>query len=187
MMKSGTRWGWRLFDDSKLWPAGLLAVTTLYGADQLLFVYFKEPGNMGVFYAISDDGYNWKALNGGEPWIPVEHEGELMRDPFLARGPDHQFHLVWTWGLRGQSIGYATSPDLLNWSRQREIPLMAALPGTRNTWAPEIYWDKENEEWMIVFSSAVEGKHGGNRLYSARTRISARSASRRSSSTRDIR
>ena len=124
---------------------------------------------MGVFYAISDDGYKFQPLNGGKPWIPIEHPGELMRDPFLTRGPDHQFHLVWTWGWRGQSIGYATSEDLVHWSAQREIPLMAGTAGTRNTLAPEIYWDKAKAEWMIVFSSVVEGKYEGNRLYSTRT------------------
>jgi beta-xylosidase len=93
-----------------------------------------------------------------------------MRDPFVTRGPDQQFHMVWTWGWRGQSIGHATSKDLVHWSEQREIPLMAGTPGTRNTWAPEIYWDEAKSEWMIVFSSVVEGRHEGNRLYSARTR-----------------
>jgi hypothetical protein len=29
----------------------------------MLFIYFKEPANMGVFYAVSDDGLHWKALN----------------------------------------------------------------------------------------------------------------------------
>jgi len=101
-------------------------------ADPLLFVYFKEPANMGAFFAISNDGYHWQPLNGGKPWLPIEHSGELMRDPFLTRGPVGEFHLVWTWAWRGTSFGYAHSPDLVHWSEQQEIPLMASVPGANN-------------------------------------------------------
>jgi hypothetical protein len=52
-----------------------------------------------------------------------------MRDPFLMRGPDHEYHLVGTWGWRGQSLGYAHSPDLVHWPEQREIPIMADILG----------------------------------------------------------
>lgn len=147
----------------------LLAVSAAAASDPLLFVYFKEPANMGVFFATSTDGYHWTPANKGRPWYPVEQPGELMRDPFIARGPDHEFHMVWTWGWRGQSIGYAHSPDLVHWSEQREIPLMAGTPGAANTWAPEIYWDAGKSKWLIVWSSTVEGRHEGNRIYSTLT------------------
>ena len=142
----------------------------LPAADSYLFAYFKEPANMGVFFAVSDDAYHWRTLNSGRPWIGIEHANELIRDPFIARAPDGEFHMVWTWAWRGTSIGYAHSRDLVHWSEQREIPLMASTPGTRNTWAPEIYWDAAKSQWMVLFSSTVEGKHEGNRLYSAWTK-----------------
>ncbi len=151
-------------------PAALFALAllsaTAAAADPLLFVYFKEPANMGVFFATSTDGYHWTPANSGKPWYPVEHPGELMRDAFITRGPDREFHMVWTWGWRGQSIGYAHSPDLVHWSEQREIPLMAGTPGAGNTWAPEIYWDAAKSKWLIVWSSTVEGRQEGNRIYS---------------------
>ena len=161
--------GWpTLIDHKKRWSVLLLA-TALRAADPLLFVYFKEPANMGVFYALSDDGYHCRA-HGGSPWIGIEHASELMRDPFLTRGPDGEFHLVWTWGWRGQSIGYALRPTWCTGRAARDSDLMAGTPGTRNTWAPEIYWDAAKAEWMASGSSAVEGRHEGNRLYYARTR-----------------
>ena len=138
-------------------------------AEPLLFAYFKEPANMGVFFAASEDGYQWKTLNAGKPWVPVGHAGELMRDPFLTRGPDHEFHMVWTWGWRGTSIGYAHSPDLIHWSDQQEVPLMAGTPGTANTWAPEIYWDAAKPKWLLIWSSTVAGRQEGNRIYSSMT------------------
>jgi hypothetical protein len=88
-------------------------------ADPLLFVYFREPANMGVFFATSPDGYHWTEKNSGKPWLPVQYPGELMRDPFITRGPDGEFHLVWTLAWRGASIGYAHSPDLVHWSKPR--------------------------------------------------------------------
>jgi len=158
----------------KSWLRAVLALALLPGAAAAaggpwLFVYFKEPADMGVFYAISEDGLRWRPLNGGKPWVGIERQGELMRDPFVTRGPDGEFHLVWTWGWRGQSIGYAHSPDLVHWSEQREIPIMGAIAGAKNTWAPEMYWDDARSQWLVIWSSAVEGRHDGNRIYSART------------------
>lgn len=147
-----------------LWLAALPAC-----AEPLLFVYFREPANMGVFFAVSDDGYRWEPLNGDKPWFGIEHPPALIRDPFVTRGPDGEFHMVWTWGWRGTSIGYAHSRDLVRWSPQREIPLMAGTPGTKNTWAPEIYWVNEKKKWLVIWSSTVEGRHEGNRIYSALT------------------
>jgi hypothetical protein len=135
----------------------------------MLFVYFKEPANMGVFFAVSNDGYQFHPVNGGKPWFGVEHPGALIRDPFITRGPDHEFHMVWTWGWRGQSIGYAHSPDLVHWSEQREIPVMAGILGATNAWAPEIYWDEAKSRWLIIWSSTVPERAEGNRLYSATT------------------
>jgi hypothetical protein len=144
---------------------GMLCVIPSAAVEPTLFVYFKEPANMGIFFAVSHDGYRWTPLKHGEPWLGIQHTGELMRDPFLTRGPDKEFHLVWTWGWRGTSLGYAHSPDLVHWSEQREVVMM---PGAENTWAPEIYWDGAKSQWMIVWSSRVPG-HVGNRIYRAWT------------------
>jgi beta-xylosidase len=136
---------------------------------EYLCATFHDPGSSGVYFAISGDGHRWQMLNDGKPWLPPSHAGELMRDPFLTRGPDSEFHMVWTWEWRVKSIGYAHSKDLVHWSEQKEIPLMAAVEGTRNTWAPEIYWDAAKNKWLIFWSSVVDGKHEGNRIYSALT------------------
>jgi hypothetical protein len=149
--------------------AFVLPLFAARAAEPMVFAYFKEPANMGVFFATSTDGYRWQAQNEGKPWLPPQFPGELMRDPFLTRGPDGEFHMVWTWAWRGTSIGYAHSPDLVHWSDQQEIPLMAGTPGAGNTWAPEIYWDGRQSKWLIIWSSTVAGQHDGNRIYSTLT------------------
>src|ERR1700677_3420957 len=90
-----------------------------------LFIYFKEPGNQGIYFALSHDGLHYAPLNDGQPWGAPSQSGELMRDVFLTRGPKGQFQMVWTWNWRGNSLGHASSPDLLSWSEQKEIPIMA--------------------------------------------------------------
>lgn len=103
---------------------------------------------------MSEDGYRYTPLNDGKPWLPPSQEGELMRDAFLTRGPDGEFHMVWTWDWHTDKIGYAHSPDLVHWSEQIEVPLMRKIEGSKNTWAPEIYWDQERAASIGWFSKA---------------------------------
>ncbi len=162
------------------WLIASLLVVSAFGGDSFLFVYFEGPGKTGVYYALSRDGYNWSPLNGGKAWLRPEKPGELMRDPFIARGPDGLFHMVWTWEWNTPRMGYANSKDLVHWSEQREIPVMAGLAGVRNVWAPEVYWDKRNSRWLLIWSTTIDGrfpetlgtvKSGGNhRIYSMTTR-----------------
>ena len=134
-----------------------------------LFAYFEEPGDQGIYLALSRDGYHWTAVNDGQPWVKPDKPGELMRDVFLTRGPDNHFRMVWTWGWHGTSLGYADSPDLLHWSAQKQIPIMQDVAGTSNVWAPETYWDASRKQWLIVWSSNVGDPGPGNRIYSALT------------------
>ncbi len=122
-----------------------------------LFVYFRENGKSGAHFCFSRDGYRWEPLNKGAAVVKPEQPDELMRDPYLARGPDG-FHMIWTWGWTTPRMGYAYSKDLVHWTGHREIPVMANVPGIKNVWAPEAYWDEANKLWMIVWSSTIEGR-----------------------------
>jgi predicted GH43/DUF377 family glycosyl hydrolase len=150
---------------SKLHYLTALCMLTLR-ADPVLFAYFYEPAKSGIHFATSEDGYHFKPLK-KEAWLPTQFPDELTRDPFITRGPDGEFHMVWTWGWREQHIGYAHSKDLIHWSEQRKCLL---FPEAKNTWAPEIYWDERVKSWLIVFSSVVEGKNATNRLYKSYTK-----------------
>jgi len=151
----------------------LFCATALHAEQWYLFAYFKDPGSSGVYFALSTDGYHYTPLNDGNPVVPPAQKGELMRDPFITRGPDQQFHMVWTWEWRDTKIGYAHSADLVHWSEQIEVPLMKDIAGTRNTWAPEIYWDAPKKAWEIIWSSTIGGTSSDkvldNRIYSSLT------------------
>jgi hypothetical protein len=134
-----------------------------------VFAYFHEPARQGIYLALSRDGLHYTPLNDGQPWVKPAVDGELMRDVFITRGPDKRFHMVWTWGWRVNSLGYAASKDLLTWSNQKQIPIMQEFPETSNVWAPEIYFDKAKKKWLIVWSSAMKDNKDGHRIWSSMT------------------
>jgi hypothetical protein len=107
----------------------------------------------------------------GRIFLKPEVGAKLMRDPHILRGPDGLFHMVWTSGWGDKGIGYANSPDLINWSEQRFLPLMEKTPGTKTCWAPEVYYEESLGQYLIVWSSNVEApgvtppKGGFHRAY----------------------
>lgn len=124
-----------------------------------LFSFFRAPGTGGMFLAWSADGYRWEELNGGRPLLlPEVGREQLMRDPAIAQGPDGVFHMVWTDSWASQTIGYASSPDLIHWSPQRSITVMANEPDVRNCWAPELVYDEEQGHFLIFWSSTIPGR-----------------------------
>jgi beta-xylosidase len=83
---------------------------------------------------------------------------KLMRDPCVVQGPDGVFHMVWTTGWRGQDIGVAHSKDLIRWSEQKAVPVMAHEPGAINCWAPEIFYDEEQKQYLIFWATTIPGR-----------------------------
>ena len=124
-----------------------------------LFSYFVGNGEDGLHLAWSRDGYKWEALNGGKSYLkPEVGETKLMRDPCLLRGPDGTFHMVWTTSWTGKTIGYAASKDLVHWSEQKAIPVMAHEPGALNCWAPEIVYDEAKQQYLIFWATTIPGR-----------------------------
>ncbi len=138
-------------------------------ADVYLFAFFRNEKD-GLHLASSADGLHWEALNGDKSFLkPQVSADKLMRDPTLQQGPDGIFHLLWTDSWTGKSIGYANSKDLIHWSDQVELPVMAAEPTTKMSWAPEMRYDAESKEWLIYWSSTV-GTTPGQRTYATTTK-----------------
>ena len=125
-----------------------------------LFSYFTGNGEDGLHFAFSHDGIRWEALNDGNSFLtPMVGKDRLMRDPSICQGPDGTFHLVWTTGWWDQIIGYASSKDLVNWSEQKEIPVMKHEPETKNSWAPELFYDDSSGLFYIFWASTIPGRH----------------------------
>ncbi len=123
-----------------------------------LFTYFTGNGEDGLHLATSDDGLRWTALSGGRSYLTPTVGTKLMRDPCLVQGPDGQFHLVWTTGWWDQGIGVAHSRDLITWSAQQFVPVMAHESTALNAWAPEILHDRTTGRFVIYWASTIPGR-----------------------------
>ncbi|WP_426484754.1 prolyl oligopeptidase family serine peptidase [Flavobacterium sp. 2] len=127
--------------------------------DGYVFTYFKGNGEDGLHMAYSEDGYKWNALKNDTSFLtPEVGKDKLMRDPCVIKGGDGLYHMVWTVSWTDKGIGYASSKDLIHWSKQEFIPVMAYEEKARNTWAPEITYDEKSKEYMIYWASTIEGK-----------------------------
>jgi len=125
-----------------------------------MFSYFMGNGETGLHLAYSEDGLTWLPLNEGNPVLaPTAGRDRLMRDPCIITGGDGRFHMVWTTGWNDRYIGYANSEDLLSWSEQVTIPVMMHEPEARNSWAPEVFYDEQNDEYIIHWATTIPGRH----------------------------
>jgi len=143
-----------------------------------IFTSFHEPATAGLRLLYSEDAYHWKDLNKIllKPEVGTQ---KVLRDPSIVQGPDGTFHLVWTCSWKGdKGFGYASSKDLITWSAQKFIPVMESEPKTVNVWAPEIFYDDDKKEFIIIwastipfrFAKGVEDEDNNHRMYSITTK-----------------
>ncbi|MBS1503324.1 MAG: glycoside hydrolase family 43 protein [Bacteroidetes bacterium] len=141
--------------------------------DIYLFTSFHEPADGGLRLLYSLDAYHWTDLN--HVFLkPEVGNAKIMRDPSIAQGPDGVYHLVWTTGWKDDTgIGYAESKDLIHWSPERHIEVMANEPNAVNAWAPELFYDDVNKDFIITWASTIpfrfpkgqEDEKNNHRLY----------------------
>jgi len=138
----------------------LFSLASFSQKEVYLFSYFVDNGQDGLHFAYSTDGLKWTPLNEGKSYLaPTVGKDKLMRDPCILQGKDGLFHMVWTSGWWDRIIGYASSPDLINWSEQKAIPVMEHEPTAKNSWAPELAYDPEKKEYIIFWATTIPGRH----------------------------
>lgn len=137
-----------------------------------MFSSFHEPATAGLRLLYSYDGYNWTDL--GREFVKPEVGSKVMRDPSITKGPDGEFHLVWTSGWnKDKGFGYAHSKDLVHWSAPQFIPVMENDSNVVNVWAPEVFYDDAGKQFIIVWASTIpfrfqkgeEEENNNHRLY----------------------
>ena len=142
-----------------------------------LFTSFHEPANEGLRLLYSKDGYHWKDLD--TTLLKPMVDDKVMRDPSISQGADGTFHLVFTSAWHGKKgFGYASSKDLIHWSEQRLIDVMKKDTTTVNVWAPEIFYDDEKNEFIIIWASTIpfkfpkgaEEENNNHRMYYTTTK-----------------
>lgn len=127
-----------------------------------LFCYFvgNAPEQERVHFALSTDGYNFKALNGNRAVISQTLGKKCCRDPFIFRDNEGVFHIIATdmksqegWANNNSMVVW-DSVDLLHWKNERIIDF-TQHSSTRNAvrvWAPEVIFDKTKGEYMIYWT-----------------------------------
>ena len=141
-----------------IWIIVLAIAFTSCSRNVYLFSSFNEPADKGLRMLYSKDGYHWKDID-TVLLKPNIGQQKVMRDPSIAEGPDGTFHLVWTSSWRGdKGFGYASSKDLIHWSEQQFIPVMEHEPTTVNVWAPELFYDDEGKQFIIIWASTIPGR-----------------------------
>lgn len=133
-----------------------------------LFAYFtgNAASQEQIFFGLSPDGYNYYALNGGNPVISgaaISAKGGV-RDPHILRGDDGKFYMVVTdmktseancnWACN-YGIVLLKSDDLVNWTHSK-VDLRAKYPSefgdVTRAWAPQVIYDAEKGKYMVYFS-----------------------------------
>jgi hypothetical protein len=142
-----------------------------------MFTSFNEPATDGLRFLYSYDGYKWTDV--GRTFVKPEVGSKVMRDPSIAKGADGTYHLVWTSGWnKDKGFGHAHSKDLVNWSAPEFIPVMESDSNVVNVWAPELFYDDENNQYVIVWASTIpfkfpkgqEDENNNHRLYYTATK-----------------
>jgi len=156
----------------------LISIFTFSQKKMYLFSTFREPATEGLYLASSSDGYYWEDLGG--PYLkPEVGQQKVMRDPSVVQGPDGTFHLVWTSSWKGDlGFGYASTKDFIHWSEERFIPVMTHDTSTVNVWAPELFFDDQKMDFIIVWASTIpfkfekgeEEERNNHRLYYTTTK-----------------
>ncbi|MEN5193511.1 family 43 glycosylhydrolase [Sphingobacterium faecium] len=130
-----------------------------------LFAYFKGNAveDEAVCFAISTDGYTYRALNNNQPVLDSKKISKTggVRDPHILRGEDGKtFYMVITdmtsstgWDSnRGMIL--LTSQDLTNWSHSR-IDIQERFKGQedlKRVWAPQTIFDPAVGKYMVYWS-----------------------------------
>lgn len=142
-------------------------VTAQYKA--YLFTYFtgNAKADEQIKFAISSDGYNFRALNGNKPIIQSAAVSETggVRDPHILRGADGKtFYMVVTdmvsangWNSN-RAMVLLKSTDLINWSSSI-INMQKRFAGNDSllrVWAPQTIYDSKAKKNMVYWSM----KHG---------------------------
>ena len=129
-----------------------------------LFTFFPSNSDENIYYAVSDNGYDYTVINQNKPVITAKDITVMngLRDPHILRGEDGYFYMVAT-DMRS-ALGWSSnrgmvlmrSSDLVNWKTSTvHFPTRYAgtyLANVTRVWAPETIYDPVAGKYMVYFS-----------------------------------
>ena len=177
---------------SVLYPLGIGLAGLMIGMQSFaaetgtgyLFTYFEGtgPGHLQehLRFAVSHDGFDWKALNHNSPVINSDSISMTggIRDPHILRGNDGKsFYLVATdmntvrdgWGSN-PGIVMLKSKDLINWTHSTvnlSKDYSKHFSDAYWVWAPQTIYDPEVKKYMVYFTLRRNNRDKGLVTYYA--------------------
>ncbi|WP_319501751.1 family 43 glycosylhydrolase [uncultured Draconibacterium sp.] len=141
------------------------ACTTSENYEAYLFTYFtgNGPGEEAIRFAVSEDGFNYRALNNNQPVLDNDDICSTggVRDPHILRGDDGAFYMVVTdlyvtdMGWKNYAMVLLKSEDLINW-QSSVVNIPETFPDefgdVWRVWAPQSIYDEEAGKYMVYFS-----------------------------------
>ncbi len=134
-----------------------------------LFCYFigNRPEEERVHFALSRDGYNFKALNGNKEIFLQTKGKRCCRDPYIFRGEDGRYHIIatdmrsddgWT---NNNSMVVWDSENLTEWKNERiiDFSVFKSTESANRVWAPQVIFDREKGEYMIYWTHHNKDSH----------------------------
>ena len=129
-----------------------------------LFAFFPSNSDENIYYALSDNGYDYTVINQNKPVFTAEGHTVMggLRDPHILRGEDGRFYMVATdmrsalgWSSN-RGIVLMRSDDLVNWTcSQVHFPTRYAgtyFANVTRVWAPETIYDPVAGKYLVYFS-----------------------------------
>ena len=134
------------------------------GYTKYLFVYFPDNSNENIYYALSDNGFDYTPMNYGQRILAADSVSVKggLRDPHILRAHDGWFYMVATdmrsaegWSSnRGMVL--MKSRDLVHWQHST-VHFPTKYEGTNfanvdRVWAPETIYDPAAGKYMVYYS-----------------------------------
>ncbi len=134
-----------------------------------LFCYFvgNEVSEQTLHFAVSTDGYHFKALNNNEAVIKQQLGTGCVRDPYILKGNDENgtpcYYIIATdmnamdgW-LSNHALITWKSYDLVNWIDETVIDIrqFEGFETTNRAWAPQAIWDDSVGMYMVYWANST--------------------------------
>ena len=128
-----------------------------------LFVHFagNRPREERLRFALSDDGFHYAPLFGGNDVVLQKKGTGCVRDPYILRGEDGTFYIIGTdmksddgW-LSNHALVTWRSEDLLHWTDETILDIRdfgGFFADTTRAWAPQAIFDKDKQQYMVYWA-----------------------------------
>jgi hypothetical protein len=150
---------WNFVVNDYAWP-----VVSKDGAYLMVYFVGNAPEEQRLHFAVSEDGYNFAALNDNEAVITQTLGTKCVRDPYILKAKDENgtpcYYIVATdmdamqgW-VSNHSIIFWKSYDLVNWEDEFVLNIrdFEGWEGCNRAWAPQIIYDETVGKYMVYLA-----------------------------------